>query len=286
MPRLGSRVEQPARVISRDSGWRRRSLSTAFYGAVGLVAVTIVALSIVQLRARQHDLELATVDAGSLIAASAARAATTFMEGIEAKVTASADSIEAQGGPVASTARSELLRLQRESLPVVTAVVADATGIEVARVARDQFVDPSSRLDLSATVAFQRALAGERYTSRPYFVRDSEPYVTVSDPVYGIDGSFHGAVVAEVSLRTLSLVLSGSTGADTAQVYVVTDRAELIAHEDLSLALRRWQVSEVVHVARALEHSEINVQVAPGLTGDPTVSAYATIPGLNWTRAC
>jgi len=281
MLRLESSATQPLdEPAGRQS--RRSPLHRAFFGAVGLVAIAIVTTAVWELRSRQRDIVGASIATNAVLADHAANGVSDYVDDIERQITAAAESLALREQPFSGAARLALLELQRTAPPITAAAIADHSGIEVARQSRDQFIDPGAPSDLSATVAFQRALSGQVYRSRVYFVRNSEPYLTISAPIHDVDGRFAGAIIAEVSLRGLMSVLSELVSAAGTQAYVVTGDGELIGHKDLSMALSRLDLSEISHVSRALGRSSPDLTTRPGAAGDPTIAAHASIPSLDW----
>ncbi len=81
--------------------------------------------------------------------------------------------------------------------PAITEVVAlDAHGIVNMQASRLRTVLAEGKRDLSKSAAFQQAKQGTSYFSPVYFVRDSEPYMSISVPIERFAGEVIGVLQA------------------------------------------------------------------------------------------
>ncbi len=175
------------------------------------------------------------------------------------------------------------MRLLRQ-VPAVTEVAQlDATGRERYRMSRQAVDVVSSMADFSQDPTFVEAIANKVYYGPVYFVRESEPYMTIAAAGARPD---HGVIVAQVNLKFIWDVISQIKVGERGQAYVVDRQGRLIAHPDISLVLRRTDLSHLTHVqaARATQFSETldHSSVAVDLKGRTVLSAYAAVAPLGW----
>src|SRR5262249_53900647 len=89
---------------------------------------------------------------------------------------------------------------------------------------------------------------------------------------------------AEVNLKLIWEVISRIKVGKQGQAYVVDRLGRLIAHPDISLVLRRTDMSRLAQVAAALKPQGQPVASADGrnLAGVSVLSAHAPISALGW----
>ena len=104
--------------------------------------------------------------------------------------------------------------------------------------------------------------------------------MTIARPA-GLGG---GVTAAEVNLKFVWDVVSRIRIGEKGAAYVVDDGGVLIAHPDISLVLRKTDLSSLPQVARAEAARRGKAQPpARGIDGAPVLSAHAAIPTLHWT---
>src|SRR6185503_18314943 len=138
-------------------------------------------------------------------------------------------------------------RLKLEKLlliaPAVTEAIAlNENGIIQVQASRLRTVLPDAKKDLSSAVPFKVARKGKSYFGPVYFVRGSEPYMTIAVPIERFAGDVIGVLQAEVNLKYIGDVVSSITIGKAGYAYAVTRSGELIAHPDISLVLQRRSV--------------------------------------------
>ena len=178
--------------------------------------------------------------------------------------------------------RVDYFRLLRQ-VPAVTEVsLLDASGREQLRVSRLAMDMAGSQADFSKDPRFLEARAGGTYFSPVYFRKESEPYMTVA--VAG--GKDAGITVAEVNLKFIWDVVSQIKIGKAGHAFVVDSNGQLIAHPDISLVLKKSDVSLLEHVraARAAtgRADGQGVVIARDLQGRQVLTAYAPISPLRW----
>jgi signal transduction histidine kinase len=188
-------------------------------------------------------------------------------------------------GPAAlEQRRVDYFRLLRQ-VPAVTEVSQlDAAGKEQLRVSRLQMDLAGSGADFSKDPRFTEALTGKTYFSPVYFRKESEPYMTVA---MASGGGAPGVTVAEVNLKFIWDVVSQIKVGKAGHAYVVDSRGQLIAHPDISLVLKKSDLSALAQVrearaALAPGREQEAVAIARDLQGRQVLTAYAAIAPLGW----
>jgi len=178
--------------------------------------------------------------------------------------------------------RMDYFRLQRQ-VPAVTEVSQlDATGREQLRVSRLAMDMAGSQADFSKDPRFLEAREGRTYFSPVYFRKESEPYMTVALA----SGKGAGVTVAEVNLKFIWDVVSQIKIGKAGHAFVVDSNGQLIAHPDISLVLKKSDVSLLEHVRAARSATgpadAQGVVIAKDLQGRQVLTAFASISPLRW----
>ena len=185
---------------------------------------------------------------------------------------------DSEGNPLEQR-RIEYLKLLRQTPAITEVAWIDPDGREQLRVSRLAMDAVGSGIDLSREPSFRAASTGRTYWGPVSFRKGTEPYMTIARPA-GNDG---GVTAAEVNLKFVWDVVSRIKIGEAGLAYVVDADGALIAHPDISLVLKKSDMSALPQVA-GLEHPE---QPAPrlgrDLQGDEVFSAHAPIPTLRWT---
>ncbi len=166
-------------------------------------------------------------------------------------------------------------RLMRQ-VPAITELSAlDDAGREQLRVSRLAMNVVGSGADFSGDPKFTRPTAGQTYFSPVYFRKESEPYMSVAMRGAG------GVTVAEVNLKFIWDVVSRIKIGRAGHAYVVDRHGQLIAHPDISLVLKKSDLSALPQVRAA--HGGQEVTFARDLQDRPVLVAAAAIPSLEWS---
>jgi signal transduction histidine kinase/ActR/RegA family two-component response regulator len=182
----------------------------------------------------------------------------------------------------------DYLRLLRQ-VPAITEISQlDPSGMEQLRVSRLAVDVVGSQADLSREPEFLKARTGKTYFSPVDFLAESAyPYMTVA--MVG-RGQPAGVTVAQVNLKFIWEVVSQIKIGKVGHAYVVDASGQLIAHPDISLILRRTDLSSLPQVRAALAaSSEPAIQRRPqvaierGLRGNRVLTTYQPIDPLGWT---
>ncbi len=169
-------------------------------------------------------------------------------------------------------------------VPALTEIVQlDAAGREQFRMSREAPDVIESGIDHSKEAPFIQAMANKVYYGPVYFIDESQPYMTIA--MAGVRPEF-GVIVGQVNLTFIWDVVSQIQVGKHGQAYVVDDAARLIAHPDISLVLRKTDMSRLAQVqaARAAESNGAADQPLQGVNieGRRVLSAFAEVAPPGW----
>jgi len=175
--------------------------------------------------------------------------------------------------------RLEYLKLLRQAPAITEVVWMDEAGLEQLRVSRLSMDVIATGPDRSRDPRFIEARQGKTHYGAVYFLKGSEPYMTISRPA----GTGGGVTAAEVNLKFVWDVVSRIKIGKEGLAYVVDSAGTLIAHPDISLVLKKTDLSALPQVAaRDMPGSDIHPE-ARDLSGAEVLAAQARIPLLGWT---
>ncbi len=175
--------------------------------------------------------------------------------------------------------RFEYLKLLRQAPAITEVVWIDAAGREQLRISRLAMDAVGSGIDLSSEPKFKEALAGHVYYGPVYFRKGTEPYMTIARPA----GSGGGVTAAEVNLKFVWDVVSRIKIGEAGLAYVIDATGTLIAHPDISLVLKKSDLSALPQVAALARADGVSPPLGRDLKGDEVFAAHAPIPTLRWT---
>ena len=182
--------------------------------------------------------------------------------------------------------RFELEKLLLIAPAVTEAIALNENGVIQVQASRLRTVLPDAKKDLSTAVPFKQAQRGKSYFGPVYFVRGSEPYMTIAVPIERFAGDVIGVLQAEVNLKYIGDVVSSITIGKAGYAYAVSRSGELIAHPDISLVLQRRNVRELAVVKAAFEGlpggSATHAVIAPNINGKEVLSSFALIRDFDW----
>lgn len=255
-------------------------LSLKVAGAIIGVALVVLLVSggagVWVFLSAHHDM---TAELHDHRAEAAARQIAGFIEGIDARlrglVQPSWHSLSAGDREI------EALRLLR-AMPAVSELrIIDPLGREQLRVGQLAFDVVGSGTDLANDPGYRAATRLPTSLGAVTFKDGSEPYVTLYTRADGPDA---GMVIAEVNLKLIwDMVVPMRIGAQ-GYAYVVDGHGQLIAHPDISLVLRRTDLSHLPQVQATLGGLDDGPRLVPGrnLGGQAILSAHARVPPTTW----
>ncbi len=180
--------------------------------------------------------------------------------------------------------RFDALRLLRQVPAITELSQLDAAGREQLRVSRLAMDVLQSGTDFSTQAKFTEAVARHVYYGPIYFRRESEPYMEIA--VAGARRDV-GVSVAEVNLKFIWDVVSQIKVGRHGYAYVVDADGRLIAHPDISLVLRKTNLSRLDQVRAAHAGGGAGSQASMGevstnLREQKVLAAYAPVAPLGW----
>jgi len=179
------------------------------------------------------------------VAAGAAFKIENFVQDIHSTLRGATRSREIAPKGLTKDFRFELEKLLLIAPSITEAIALNDDGGVVVQASRLRTVLPDVKRDFVNTPPFLRAKKGESYFGPVYFVRGSEPYMTIAVPIERFAGNVIGVLQAEVNLKYIGDVVSSLKIGQAGYSYVITRSGELIAHPDISLVLQRRNVAEL-----------------------------------------
>ncbi len=187
--------------------------------------------------------------------------------------------------------RGDYFRLLRQVLPVTEVSYIDPQGLEQLRLSRLAMDVIGSKTDYSKDPRFLQPQAGRAYFSPVTFRKDSEPYMTIALAGSGSTSPTGqklrgGVTAAEVNLKFIWDVVSKIKVGREGRAYVVDSRGALIAHPDISLVLKKTDLSVLAQVHQAMRAGRAGVStplVAKDLEGRRVLAASAPVAPLGWS---
>jgi signal transduction histidine kinase len=176
----------------------------------------------------------------------------------------------------------EFIKLLRQAPAITDAIWLDARGREQLRVSRLAMDRVRSGTDFSLTPAYQERSTQAPYRGPVYFREGTEPYMTLAV------AAGEGVTLVEVNLKFVWDVITNIRVGQTGHAYVVDGQGQLISHPDISLVLKKTDLSALPQVQRARAAAEPHEpgtidDDARDLAGQAVLAADATIAPLGWT---
>jgi signal transduction histidine kinase len=179
--------------------------------------------------------------------------------------------------------RFDAVRLLRQAPAVTELAQLDAQGHERYRMSRQAMDVIGSQADYSRDPMFTAAMANRVYYGPVYFLRESEPYMTIA--LAGVRPDY-GVIVAQVNLKFIGDVVSQIKVGQRGQAFVVDGQGRLIAHPDISLVLRKLDLSQLAPVQAAqmgmVDNAGPNAAAGVDFRGREVLSAHASVAPLKW----
>ncbi|HEX5020866.1 MAG TPA: sensor histidine kinase [Candidatus Binatia bacterium] len=254
--------------------------------SVLLIAGGLVTSGLLEIYFRYHEsrehLSLLQREAATVAAVKIER----FIRDVETAMKAASKGQDIAQGDLSSNYNFELKRLLFLAPAITEAVALDPEGVKQAEISRFRGVSPGLPSDMSTSSAFQQARLGNSYFGPVYFVRQSEPHMTIALPIEQFKRNVIGVLQAEVNLKYVWEVVSDIRSGKMGYAYAVSRSGDLIAHPDLSLVLQQRNVAQLEPVKEAfqpsLAGSKPKAMVTYNLQGKKVISSYALLPSLDW----
>src|SRR5688572_19805725 len=179
--------------------------------------------------------------------------------------------------------RIDFNKLLRQSPAVTEVAHLDGPGREQLVVSRLAMNRERAGTDFSADPRFVEARKGKAWFGPVYFRKDTEPYMAISIPEAR---DRPGVTVVDVNLKFIWDVVSRIRIGQKGIAYVVHDKGFLVAHPDISLVLRKVNLSGLPQVKAALAAGPSDdwreVPEARDSGGERVLSAYAVVAPTDW----
>jgi signal transduction histidine kinase/HAMP domain-containing protein len=272
----------------RKTGARRRERLVRDYFLISVVLIGggLITSGLIEIYYRYHESREQLGRLQKEIAAGAAYKIEHFVQEIHNILKGATKSRDIAPKGLTADFRFELEKLLLIAPAVTEAVALNENGLIQVQASRLRTVLPDANKDLSGSAPFKTARQGKSYFGPVYFVRGSEPYMTIAVPIERFAGDVIGVLQAEVNLKYIGDVVSSITIGKGGYAYAVTRAGELIAHPDISLVLQRRSVQTLDVVKAAFEsdrgRTAKDAVVAPNIQGKDVLSSSALIPSLDW----
>ena len=269
--------------------FRSRGRLVRHYFATSLVLISggLIVSGLIELYFSYHDTRDHIALLQQEMAKSAAFRIEQFILGIERGMRATAKTRDMAVEGLSPKYKFELERLLLISPAITELTAIDAGGIDRVQVARFKRTFPKKQdQTIEHSSSFQTALQGKTYFGPVYFIRGSEPYISLAVSIEQLPRNVIGVLRAEVDLRYVGEVIAAVKAGNTGSAYVVTRSGELIAHPDISLVLQRTRLADLDQVKSAFQSMQgprrPKPLVALNLQGQKVFSSSAVIAGLDW----
>ena len=186
---------------------------------------------------------------------------------------------------VASMEQRELdgIRLLRQVPAITELALWDDQGREQLHLSRQAMDRVGGNVDFSTDERFKSAIANKVYYGPVTFRNGSEPFMTIAVAGARRDS---GVSVADVNLTHIWEVITQIRVGRNGKAYVVDGDGRLIAHPDISLVLRKTDLSSLAQVRSARAYGEDAdpelARTAFDISGQRVLTAYAKAARLNW----
>jgi signal transduction histidine kinase/HAMP domain-containing protein len=265
---------------------RARLMRDYFLISVLLVGGGLTASGLIEIYFRYQESQQHLAHLQREIAAGAAVKIERFVQEIHNTLKGATRSREIAPKGLTTEFRFELEKLLLIAPAITEALALSESGAIQVQASRLRTVLPETKKDLATSPAFLHAKQGKSFFGTVYFVRGSEPYMTIAVPIERFAGDVIGVLQAEVNLKYIGDVVTNLTIGKAGYAYVVSRSGELIAHPDISLVLQRRNVSQLESTRAAFSGktgiSSQHALVTPNIQGRDVLSSSALIPGLDW----
>ena len=220
------------------------------------------------------------------VAAGAAFKIENFVQDIHSTLRGATRSREIAPKGLTNDFRFELEKLLLIAPSITEAIALNQDGGIQVQASRLRTVLPDVKRDFANAPPFLQAKKGQSYFGPVYFVRGSEPYMTIAVPIERFAGDVIGVLQAEVNLKYIGDVVSSLKIGQAGYAYVISRSGELIAHPDISLVLQRRNVANLESTKAAFtpaaERPTRQALVTPNVQGKKVLTASAQVNGLDW----
>ncbi|HUQ28178.1 MAG TPA: ATP-binding protein [Usitatibacter sp.] len=177
----------------------------------------------------------------------------------------------------------DFIKLQRQLQAVTEVSQLDGAGREQIKVSRVAMNVIGSGIDFSQDPRFVEARKGKTWFGPVYFRKETEPYMAISIPEAR---DRPGVTVVDVNLKFILEVVQRIRAGNKGYAYLVDDKGFLIAHPNISLVLKKLDLSALPQVKQAISAppnaDQREVDNARDLEGTPVFAAWAPVAATGW----
>ena len=254
-----------------------------FFVSVLLVGGGLVTSGLVEIYFRYQETREHLGQLQHEITAAAAFKIERFVQEIHNTLKAATRGREIAHQGLTSDYKAELEKLLLIAPAITEAVALGEKGTVLVQASRLRAILPEGTKESSQSAAFQQSRQGKPFFGPVYFVRGSEPYMTIAVPIERFAGDVVGVLQAEVNLKYIGDVVSAIKIGQAGYAYLVTRSGDLIAHPDISLVLQRRNMATLRQVRAAFDgQPKPGATVGQNLQGIEVFSSHALIPNLDW----
>ena len=265
---------------------RDRSIRYHFFISLILIGCGIIAGGLLETYFRYNESQKNISLLQGEVASKASVEIEGFIKEIERMMIGASKSREIIYEGLSPEYRFELTRLLLIAPAISEAVALDGDGAVIAQFSRLKTTFEEDERDLSTSAAFQQSKGGTSYFGPVYFVKGSEPFMTLGVPIEPFAGDIIGVLQAEVNLKFIQDVVLGIKVGKAGHAYAVTRSGDLITHPDISLVLQRPNLAHLNQVKEAFFRAPgISVAkevITHNLQGKKVFSSHVLIPSLDW----
>lgn len=265
---------------------RGRLVRSYFFIFVGLIGGGMLASGLTEIYFRYYESQ----EQVALVQGEAANAALSsvaqYILTIEGQMKSATLSQAISTQEIDPKDKFELMKLLYLAPAISEAASIDIQGTPCLHLSRFRAILPHEEPDYSKSAAFLQARQGVTFFGPVYFVRSSEPYMTIAVPMENFPGSVVGVLLAEVNLSYIWEIVRDIQVGKAGYAYIVARSGEIVAHPNISLVLQRGNAGHLEQVKAALRPAP-DIQkpksiVTRNLSGENVLSSYAYLPSLDW----
>ena len=206
-----------------------------------------------------------------------------FLSDIERQLGWTAMPIVAAGQDAVQARTLDYIKLQKQLQSVTETSYLDGQGRERLKISRVAMNTVDSGIDYSKDPRFVEARKGKTWFGPVYFRKETEPYMTISIPEAR---DRPGVTVVDVNLKFIWDVVNRIRVGTNGYAYVVDDKGFLIAHPNISMVLKKVDLSGLPQVKQAIaapaNSDQREVEDARDNDGTPVFAAWAPVTATGW----
>ncbi|HYA29141.1 MAG TPA: GAF domain-containing protein [Acidobacteriota bacterium] len=161
----------------------------------------------------------------------------------------------------------------------------DRNGKELFKLSEARIYSPAELTQQRMTPPYRHAALGETFVGSVYTSNRAEPLLTIAVPIKSSPREVIGILIAKINLKFLWDLFGEIHFGKGGIAYLIDERANLIAHRDASIVLKKTNLTDLPKVRAYLQKTSMDTTPAeegPGINGSPVLSTYAPVRELGW----